>query len=162
MKPAATTALRRYGFRDTLLVNGAISGILLAGCALFRPMWPIAWIYAILLAGGLFRSLQFTAYNTVAYADIPRDRMSAATSLYATIQQLSLTLGVVAGAAALQASMAFTGHPSPSIGDFSAAFLVVAAISLLASPVSLLMPHSAAAELSGHGQGGQGRGGGHD
>jgi EmrB/QacA subfamily drug resistance transporter len=150
MKPAATRALRRYGFRDTLLINGTISAILLAGCALFRPAWPIAWIYAILLAGGLFRSLQFTAYNTVAYADIPREKMSAATSLYATIQQLSLTLGIVAGAAALHVAMAARGDPHPAIADFSIAFVAVGFVSLLAAPASLLMPRLAASELSGH------------
>ena len=55
----------------------------------------------MLLVGGFARSLQFTAFNTLAYADVPRARLSAATSLYATLQQVSLTLGITAGAAAL-------------------------------------------------------------
>ncbi len=149
MKPAATTALRYFGFRDTLLVNGILSGVSLALCAAFRPTWPAAAIYAVLLAGGLFRSLQFTAYNTIAYADIPPARMSASTSLYATLQQVSLTLGVTAGAAALEVAMVIGGHARPSIGDFSVSFLVISFVSLLGAPVSLLMPHTAGAELSG-------------
>ncbi len=150
MKPAATTALRRFGFRTTLFYNGVLSTAFLTACALFRPSWPIPAIVAVLLAGGLFRSLQFTAYNTVAYADIPRERMSAATSLYATIQQLSLTIGISVGAAALQASMRFTGHAHPHPTDFSLAFLAVGVVSMLAAPASLLMPRDAASELSGH------------
>lgn len=150
MKPAATVALRRWGFRDTLLVNGAVAAVLLCACALFRPAWPLWLIYAILLAGGFFRSLQFTAYNTVAYVDIPRPRMSAATSLYATIQQLSLTLGVSAGAAALQLSMAVSGHSDPANSDFGAAFVAVGTAALAAAPCSLLMRHEAGAEVSGH------------
>ncbi len=149
MKPAATFTLRRFGFRDTLFANGLLAVLTLAACALFRPAWPLWSIYAVLLAGGLFRSLQFTAYNTVAYADIPRPRMSAATSLYATIQQLSLTLGVTAGAAGLRISMALLGHAHPRNADFSVAFALVGAISLFAAPCSLLMGHAAGAEVSG-------------
>jgi EmrB/QacA subfamily drug resistance transporter len=150
MKPAAMTALRRFGFRDTLLVNTVISAALLGVCALFRPTWPVAWIYLCLLIGGFFRSLQFTAYNAVAYADIPRERMSAATSLYSTIQQVSLTLGVSVGAGVLELSMAGLGHATPQIADFSAGFLVVAVVSMMAGPVTMLMPRDAAEEMSGH------------
>ena len=56
-------------------------------------------IYAVLLVGGFFRSLQFTAYNTLAYGDVPRSRMSAATSLYVTGQQLAATIGMSVGRA---------------------------------------------------------------
>ena len=150
MKPAAMTALRRFGFHDTLLVNSVISALLLMLCAAFRPAWPAAGIYAVLLIGGFFRSLQFTAYNSVAYADIPRERMSAATSLYSTIQQVSLTLGVTLGAAALELSMRALGHGRPELADFTTAFIVVAVISLAAAPVTRLMPRNAAEEMSGH------------
>lgn len=149
MKPAATAALRRFGFRDTLLVNGIIAATMLGLCAAFRPAWPLAAIYAVLLSGGLFRSLQFTAYNTIAYGDIPAQRMSAATSLYATLQQVSLTLGVTAGAAALEVAMFASERSQPALPDFSVAFLVVAVVSLLGAPVSLLMSRTAGAELSG-------------
>jgi MFS family permease len=150
MKPAATTTLRNFGFRDTMLGTGLLAGITVAACALFRPAWPLWAIYAVLLAGGLFRSLQFTAYNTVAYADIPRPKMSAATSLYATIQQLSLTLGITAGASGLRLSMALLGHAHATNADFSTAFALVGAISLLAAPCSLLMRRSAGSDVSGH------------
>jgi len=149
MKPAAMSALRRFGFRDTLFGNGLIAGLLLAACALFRPSWPTAAIYAVLLAGGFFRSLQFTAYNTVAYADIARSRMSAATSLYSTIQQLSLTLGVTVSAACLEGTMHMAGRSQPTAPDFSIAFLVVAGFAVAAAPVSRLMSRTAGSEISG-------------
>ena len=150
MKPATTLALRWFGFRDTLLVNGLLSGATLILCAAFRPMWPAAAIYLVLLVGGFFRSLQFTAYNTIAYADIPQERMSAATSLYATLQQVSLTLGVTAGAASLEVTTALSGRAQPATLDFAIAFAVVGTAALLAAPLSLLMSRGAGAELSGH------------
>ena len=152
MKPASTRALRWLGFRDTLVANAVLSAVLLGVIGLFRPDWPAAVIYTILIAGGFFRSLQFTAYNALAYADVPRPQMSAATSFYATVQQVSMTLGVSAGAASLTISMAAAGHSTPMLADFTIAFLVVATSTMLSTPVSLLMPRHAATEVSGHAQ----------
>ncbi len=150
MKPATQFILRWFGFRMTLLWNGAFSALLLGACAAFSPVWPLLPIYAVLIIGGFLRSLQFTAYNTIAYADISRMRMSAATSLYATIQQVSLTLGITIGAAALEASTLLSYRASPAIGDFAMAFLAVSAIALAAAPLSLFLPRDAGSELSGH------------
>ena len=149
MKPAAQHALRLFGFRDTLLWNGLVSAVMLGLCAAFRPTWPVAAIYAVLLVGGFFRSLQFTAYNTLAYGDVPRSRMSAATSLYITGQQLAATIGVSAGALALEVAIRLSGdHPARPV-DFTVAFVVVACMPLLAGPIALLMPRDAGDDLTG-------------
>ncbi len=150
MKFAAKPILRRLGFRNTMMWNGLIATLFLASFAALRPSWPIAAIYAVLLVGGFFQSLQFTAYNTIAYAEIPRAQMSAATSFYTTFQQLNLTLGICVAAGALAGSIALTGHSHPLLPDYSAAFLVVATISLLASPTCARLPRDAGDELSGH------------
>ena len=150
MKPAATGALKRLGFRNTLVYNAVLSSFLLGLCAWFAPGWPLVLIYAVLLAGGFFRSLQFTAYNALAYADVPRERMSSATSFYSAMQQVSLTLGVSAAAASLTVTMALSGHAAPLLADFASAFVVVAFISLCAAPLALIMPRDAAQEMSGH------------
>jgi EmrB/QacA subfamily drug resistance transporter len=150
MKPVSTRALRWFGFRDTLVYNGAVAAVLLGLCGAFRPAWPVAAIYVALLAGGFFRSLQFTAYNALAYGEIPRARMSAATSLYSTLQQVSLTLGVSIAAATMTIAMTLNGHADPQISDFSLSFVVVALISLSAAPLSFTMPRDAAADVTGH------------
>jgi EmrB/QacA subfamily drug resistance transporter len=152
MKPAAQYALRRFGFRATLILNGAISVITIALCAGFRPDWPLAAIYAVLLLGGFFRSLQFTGFNSIAFADIPPAKMSAATSFYSTAQQLSLTVGVATGAAALEISAVLFRHGLPSLGDYSVAFLAVAAVAAISVPVSMRLAGDAGAELSGQGR----------
>ena len=149
MKPVTGPALRRFGFRATLGWNGVASALLLGAMALFRPDWPMVALYAVLLAGGFARSLQFTAYNAVAYADIPPARMSAATTLYSTIQQLSLTLGVSAGAGALELAQVVGGQAQPATADFSAALLAVAAVSLAAAPLAFGLAADAGAEMSG-------------
>jgi EmrB/QacA subfamily drug resistance transporter len=150
MKPATTTALRRLGFRDTLVFNAILAAFFLSLSAAFRPWWPMIFIYAALLCGGFLRSLQFTAYNALAYSEISRPRMSRATSFYAAMQQVSMTLGVSAAAGSLTVAMALDGHTAPMLSDFSVAFLTVSFISLTAAPVALLMPRNSGMETSGH------------
>jgi len=149
MKPATQRALRLFGFRDTLIWNGLFSGFMLTLCAAFRPAWPAAMIYLVLLIGGFSRSLQFTAYNTLAYGDVARSRMSSATSLYTAGQQLAATIGVSAGAMALAVAGNILGTTTPTPADFSVGFIVVGLLTTLASPVALLMPRTAGDDLTG-------------
>lgn len=149
MKAAAPRVLRRIGFRNTMVWVGLIATLFAASTAFFRPDWPIALIYALLLAGGFLQSLQFMAYNTIAYADVPRGQMSAATSFYTTFQQLALSLGIAISAASLAFSSALRGHATLQLNDFTAAFLTVATVALLAPALSLGMKPTAGDELSG-------------
>ena len=149
MRLAARPVLHRIGFRNTLVWVGLVSTVLVGSAAAFRPGWPLPAIYAVLVLGGFFQSLQFMAYNTIAYADIARPRMSAATSFYTTFQQLCLSLGIATGAAALAASMSVSGHATPRLSDFSAAYLIVAAIAAWAPLLSVRLDRDAGAELSG-------------
>jgi len=150
MKASAAPIIRRFGFRNTMVWNGIIAVVLVAVCAAFRPGWPLWAIYGVLLVGGFFQSLQFTAYNTVTFADIPHGRMSAASSFYTTFQQLMLSLGICVGAASLSAALAISGRGEASLEDFSAAFLTVTVISFLAVPVCLRFERDAGDEMSGY------------
>ena len=151
MKALAAPILRRFGFRSTLMWNSLIASGFLALCAAFRPGWPMMAINLVLLGGGFFQSLQFTALNTIAYADIPPARMSSATSFYAIFQQLMLSTGICIAAGLLAVSMAIAHHGAPRLGDFSVAFLGVTAISFFASPVCAKLPLAAGAAMTGHG-----------
>ena len=150
MKPGTQWLLRRFGFKHTLVVNGMVCAVGLALCAAFRPSWPSAVIFACLGATGFLRSLQFTAYNSIAYADVPPPRLSAATTLYSALQQVSLTVGIPISAGVLELARTRAGHGQPMSQDFSTAFLIVAAISFLAGPMSLFLPKGAGNEMSGH------------
>jgi EmrB/QacA subfamily drug resistance transporter len=150
MKAAAPAMLRRLGFRNALVWIGLLATLLTGSMAAFRPSWPMVCIYALLLAGGFVQSLQFMAYNTVAYADVPRRRMSAATSFYTTFQQMSLSLGIAVSAAALAGSSALLGHSRLELADFTVAFLIVAGAALMAPLASTWLKPDAGAELSGH------------
>ncbi|ABQ29811.1 MULTISPECIES: MFS transporter [Acidiphilium] len=150
MKPLAEPILRRLGFRVAMMLFGGLAVVFTAACAAFRPGWPELALDAVLLVGGVFRSLQFTALNTIAYADVPRSRMSAATSFYATFQQITLTLGISVAAGALEFTTIFAGHAEPSIADYGWAFLIVSAIGGLSVPVCARLSPAAGDDVSGH------------
>ena len=149
-KPIAPTLLRRFGFRDTLVVNGFFASAGYAVCGLFRPSWPLPLMFGVMVISGFFMSIQFTGFNTIAYDELDQKRMGAATSFYTTFQQLMLSLGICAGAAALQAAMVLRGHHLPQFVDFTAAFWTVAAVSLTATIWNRRFSHEAGTEISGH------------
>lgn len=149
MKSLAPRLLRRFGFRDSLVVGGLAASAGYAACGFFRPEWPIWLIFGTLLFSGFCMSFQFTAYNTIAYDEIPPERMSTATSFYTTFQQLMLSIGVCVGASALHVGMVANGHESPRLTDFTVAFLAVTAISTSATIWNRRFDKDAGAELSG-------------
>jgi len=150
MKTVASRTISRFGFRNVLLVNAFVSSAFIAACAIFTPGMPVAILIAILLVGGFFRALEFTAINAIAYADIDPPRMSRATALASVGQQLSISTGVAVGALMVEWSLRWHGSTTISASDFTAAFLVVAVISGSSAFLFWALPADAGAEMSGH------------
>jgi EmrB/QacA subfamily drug resistance transporter len=150
MKFLARPILRRYGFRPVLVLNALICGIFAAVPAAYTEATPILLIVAILLTGGLFRSLQFTSINAIAFADIEPEHMSRATSLTSVTQQVALAVGISIGALMLEATT--RGQPEGifTVDDFAPAFLVIGVISGMAALVFRRLPRDAGSEMSGH------------
>jgi predicted MFS family arabinose efflux permease len=148
MKAIIPIILRRFGFRQVLTVNAVLSAVFVGVIALFTPTTPLSLIVATLLFGGIFRSLQFTSLNTIAYADLePRD-MSRATPLIAVGQQLSISLGVAIGALAVEAAAAWKGHTAIAADDFGPAFILAAVIAASAAFAFARLPEHAGAEIA--------------
>src|SRR5690606_1521313 len=125
MKFVATPIVQHFGFRRVLTVNAVLTGVFIIACAAFTPTTPVWLMIAILLAGGFFRSLQFTAVNTLTYADMSPERMSRASSFAAMAQQLGISLGVGVAAVPLKLSIAARGADKVAIGDVMIAFVVI-------------------------------------
>src|SRR5882757_5224345 len=102
MKTLAGRIIRTFGFRNMMTINAIASSVFLAACALFTGTTPLLLIMIILLVGGCFRSLQFTAINTVAYAEVEPAQMSRASTLVSVNQQLAVSAGVALAASSVQ------------------------------------------------------------
>ncbi|WP_137389616.1 DHA2 family efflux MFS transporter permease subunit [Rhodoligotrophos defluvii] len=148
MKAGVGRVLSEWGFRNVLIWNAWACGISMAACALFTPSTPYWVMVAVLLVGGVFRSLQFTALNTIAFADLPQRALSNATGFISMAQQLSLSLGIALGAALLQLAVLYTGGPVTT-EEFIPAFVAVGMISALSALTFMRLHQDAGAEISG-------------
>ncbi|QND71668.1 MFS transporter [Tardiphaga robiniae] len=149
MKTLAARIIRAFGFRNVMTVNAVVSSVFLAACALFTVTTPLMLILIILVVGGFFRSLEFTAINTVAYAEVETAQMSRATTLVSVNQQLSISAGVAIGAFSVESTMLMRGMTELSAADFAPAFLVVSVISAASAWFFWQMPDDAGHEISG-------------
>ena len=134
MKPMTTPVLRRLSFRTTLIGNGALSALLMASYALLTPTTPLLIVILLVFAGGLSRSMQMTAINTLAFADVPKDWMTGANTFYSMIQQMGMAMGIAFGALSLRVAGFLapgSSSVSPSLRVFHIAFFIVGAIGIL-------------------------------
>ncbi len=70
-----------------------IAAVLTGLYGVFRPDSSEILILVVLLASGFFRSLQFTALNALAFADMRPEDLNQATSVSRTAQQVAQSLG---------------------------------------------------------------------
>ncbi|MBV8770654.1 MAG: DHA2 family efflux MFS transporter permease subunit [Hyphomicrobiales bacterium] len=150
MKFTAGPILRRLGFRNVLVSNTIISAVFLAVSALFTAATPHLLIFAVLLVGGFFRSLQFTSLNAIAYADVPQAAMSRASSFSSVSQQLSGSVGIAFAALVLQGMQALRQDHVIHIDDFRVAFVLVALLSASSILMNIRLPRDAGNEVSGY------------
>src|SRR5690349_17542011 len=129
MKTLAARIIRTFGFRNMMTANAVVSAFFLGACALFTVTTPLLLIMIILVVGGFFRSLEFTAINTVAYAEVEPAQMSRATTLVSVNQQLAISAGVAVGAFSVEMTMLARHVTELDATMFAPAFIVVSIIS---------------------------------
>ncbi|MDK9585548.1 MFS transporter [Lelliottia wanjuensis] len=151
IKPATTPLIRRLGFRKLLLINGALNVLSLLACAIITPQTPVWLIMLILYLGGVFRSIQFTAVSTLAFADVPSAQMSYANTLFSTATQLAVGLGITLGAIGIRIGeklgsvLGITDVPGIS---FRLAFVAIALICLVGMVDTLRLTKDAGSAVS--------------
>ena len=150
MKLFTTRIIRRFGFRTILIWNGFALGASSIFCAFLTPDAPLPLVVVVLLAGGMARSLQMTALNSLAFADIPPPQMSAANTLAGVMQQVSITLGIAVGAFCLGASLAMREGLAFELQDFQLAFFVAGALGIVAVFANASLSALAGRAVSGH------------
>ncbi|MBM3072629.1 MFS transporter [Enterobacter sp. RHBSTW-00994] len=151
IKPATTPLIRSLGFKRLLLINGALNVLALLACALITPHTPVWLIMLILYLGGVFRSIQFTAVSTLAFADVPSPQMSYANTLFSTATQLAVGLGITLGAIGIRIGEkmgdAFGLAAIPGI-SFRLAFVAIALICLVGMFDTLRLTKDAGSAVS--------------
>jgi EmrB/QacA subfamily drug resistance transporter len=141
--------LRFFGFRRLLIGNAIVTGTFLIGCGFFTQTTPYVMILVALFIGGYSRSVQFTAAQSLAYADIPPAKTSSATSFSAMAQQLAQSLGVGLAALVVHMSLIWHGRAMLLPDDVALGYFAIGTLSMSSAVVFWLLPAQAGAELSG-------------
>ena len=147
MKFIATRVIENFGYKRVLTINALVSGGFTAACALFEASTPFWVMVAILAVGGVFRSLQFTAVNTLTYAQLTSAQMSKASTFAAMAQQLGISLGVGCAALIMNVSMNARGATTLAQDDVAWAFSAIGAITALSFFSFIRLPANAAEQL---------------
>ena len=148
IKPATSPLIRRLGFRAVLIGSIAGGAVVFGLIALLRPETPLVVIIALLVLSGIFRSIGFSAYNSLQFADIDADAMTDANTLSSTMQQVALGLGIAVAAVVLRVAEAALGDPGGA-GPFRIAFVVLSLLMLYPLVDAIRLPHDSGDEVAG-------------
>jgi EmrB/QacA subfamily drug resistance transporter len=152
LKTGVTQAIRRFGFRTTLIASAAAMLVSIVGCAAFSGATPYWVIFAVLAISGMARSLLFAGMGTLAFADVPHEELGSATVLWNLVIQITNALGVSLAAILMNVTSWILGEPMGHVTLRNCQVALVAmaltgALSLI--PFARLPPHAGAA-VSGH------------
>ncbi|MFJ3383819.1 MULTISPECIES: MFS transporter [unclassified Curtobacterium] len=138
IKPATTPFLRWFGYRPVIVVSAAVAAATVVAMAFLTPATPF-WVLAVLLAvSGAARSVGFTAYNTIAFADVEQADMTPANTLSSTLQQTAAGFGVAVAAVVIRAAAGLGGS-----GPYAVAFWVIAVLLVVACVEGIVMSRTA-------------------
>lgn len=147
IKPATSPLIRRFGFRRVLIVSVAAGAVVFVGLAGLGPTTPLPIVVVVLVLSGALRSIGFSAYNSLQFADIEPDQMAEANTLSSTLQQIAVGLGVAMGALVLRLGGSITGQPT-GIGSYRIAFGLLAVLMVLPLIEAIVLPASAGDEVA--------------
>jgi MFS family permease len=148
IKPATTPLIRRFGFKAMLVFASLASAATFALCALLTPETPQALTFALLVCSGAFRSIGFSSYASVQYAEIVPAQLTSANTVSATLVQLATGAGIAVAALLIRTFDGLGTFPSDEAGPYRGAFLAMAALMLASTLDSILLPRHAGAEVS--------------
>jgi len=135
MRPMTALALRRFSVRNVLCTGSVVFAAVLLVCSTMSQAWPAVAIFLLLLLGGLGRSLSFATMGALAFADVPKPRLAAATSFQGTAQQLMKAVGVTVAAGTIQATMLVSGSAHTERWQLACGFIVTALVVLASLPM---------------------------
>lgn len=151
IKPATTPLIRKFGFKAMLVFASLASAVTFALCAFLTPETPEALTFVLLVCSGAFRSIGFSAYASVQYADIPAAQLTSANTVSATLVQLGTGSGIAIAALLIRVFDGQALVPPDPAGPFRAAFVAMAVLMLASTVDSVLLPRHAGAAVSQRG-----------
>ncbi|MCS4532698.1 DHA2 family efflux MFS transporter permease subunit [Neisseria montereyensis] len=101
-KPFVIPIINRFGYRNILIFNTIILGILIGSLSIPSEKMPIYWFIPVMLIIGCLNSIQFTAMNSITVANLRDNQTSSGNSLISVNQQLAIGFGIAMGLSILK------------------------------------------------------------
>lgn len=150
-KSQVVRLVHRFGYKKILIVNTVILGFVIAMFALPDKATPLYLLIPILVMYGGVNSIQMSSMNTISLADLTPDVASGGNSLLAITQQLSMSFGVSVGALILRTTESANWLTGGNIdSSFRYTFLILGAITLVASGIFTQLKPNDGEQMSGH------------
>ncbi len=153
MKALTTPSMKHLGFRMTCLIGVGFSAVFSIACGFLTPDTMMWVILVVVFAYGAMRSLTFSTLATLAYVDVDKPDMGAASTLWSAAQQMTIGMGIAFGALSLRGATVFNhdgGHAEMhTLHDFRLAFIVCGVVILLSLPGYLQMARNAGHAVGG-------------
>ena len=130
IKPATSPLIRRFGFRPVLIASIAGGAAVFGLLATLTASSPLPLVIVLLLLSGVFRSVGFSAYNSLQFADVDPTQMADANTLSSTLQQVAAALGVAVGAVTVRLAGSALGPAAAPVLPYAATFGVLAVLML--------------------------------
>jgi EmrB/QacA subfamily drug resistance transporter len=96
LKVVLQKILQSFGYRQVLIFNTVMLGVMTLSFATFGATTPVWRIVTQVFLFGIFTSLQYSSMNTLVYADVTEEAASGASAITSTVQQLSISFGIAA------------------------------------------------------------------
>jgi EmrB/QacA subfamily drug resistance transporter len=137
LKMTMPRILTRFGYRNVLVSNTVILGLLIVLFATIGAKTPLWLVVVQTFCFGFFSSLQYTSMNTLVYADVREEQTSNASSIASTMQQMSMSFGVASASLATAFFIPDRFHSSATemIRGIHTTFLVLGALTVLSTIV---------------------------
>jgi len=140
-----------FGYRTLLIGNTILLGVMLMLFGTVGVGTPVWLICGQAMAYGVLMSMQFTAMNTLAYADIPPKRTSHASAFAGTFQQLSMSFGVAsAGLVTANFVTSQASERAEMLPSVHHAFFILGGVTIVSAAVFALLRRDDGANVSGH------------
>ena len=148
IKPATSPLIRRFGFRVVLIASIAGGAVVFGLIATLSAESPLPIVVAVLVLSGVFRSVGFSAYNSLQFADIEPPQMSDASTLSSTMQQVAAALGIAVGAVVVRVADNVLGPSALPAWPYMVAFVVLALLMLWPLVEAIRLHRSAGDEVA--------------
>ncbi len=152
MKLAVQRIMGRFGHRQVLIYNTVLIGLMIAAFSRVGPGTPVWVILIFSTLQGSVSALQFTAMNSLAYADTTDAQASDASTVASTGQQLSISFGI---AFASLVTAWFLGgidraDAAQLVPALHKAYLLLGGMTVASSAMFLTLRREDGANVSGH------------